>query len=133
MVWDVAMDLHHHGSVQELIQVVLSYGKRPSCPPKVAMWIKEGEVRPPQQKGSLRSFSPIPVVPRDEGMRPRPRAAGAARRSVLLLSCCPCSNTLIPGREIKALSPNKQGNVPPLGRHLGASQMELLFLPSGEP
>lgn len=65
MVWDMDMDLHHHSSVQELIHVMLSYGKCPPCPLKAEVWIKQGQVRHLSRRDP-QELSPIPVVPKDE-------------------------------------------------------------------
>lgn len=72
MVWDMDMDLHHHSSAQELIHVVLSHGKCPSCPPQSCSLDETRSGEAPQQRGILGSFSPSLLSP---GMRPRPRAA----------------------------------------------------------
>lgn len=120
------MDLHHHSSVQELIHVVLSYGKYPSCPPKVAVWIKQGQVRQLSRRDPQELF-PISVVPRDEA----PASCSASRQMKwpppVLLSLLQHPH---PGKGDKGVVSKQTGQCAPLGRHLGASQMEPLFLPS---
>lgn len=125
-MWDMDTDLHHHGSVQELIHIMLSYGKYPSCPPKVAVWIKQGQVRQLSRRDPQELF-PIPVVPRDEA----PASCSASRQMKwpppVLLSLLQHPH---PGKGDKGVVSKQTGQCAPLGRHLGASQMEPLFLPS---
>lgn len=122
-MWEMDMNLHHHSSVQELIHIMLSYGKCPSCPPKAAAWIKQGQVRHLSSRDPQELF-PIPVVPKDEAPASYSRMKWPP---AVLLSLLQHPH---PGKGDKGVVSKQTGQCAPLGRHLGASQMEPLFLPS---